>query len=175
MTQSQYKTKPLSRKDIRDIAFVLRGIFGQGMNMNLDIIDVLEAGMFNFFGEAYELQIVDRDEMHEYALYLPDIKTIVIREDVYEQALKGNPRHRFTIAHEIGHAVLHNDIRKLARIQGKLPNIKAYENPEWQANEFAGELLAPAHLIADLDVDQIVEQCGVSWSVASHRFNNIRK
>lgn len=175
MTQSQYKTKPLSRKDIRDIAFVLRGIFGQGKNMNLDIIGVLEAGMFNFFGETYELEIVDKNEMHEYALYLPDIKTIVIREDVYEQALEGNPRHRFTIAHEIGHAVLHNDIRKLARIEGKLPSIKAYEDPEWQANEFAGELLAPAQLIANLTVSEIVDQCGVSWSVASHRYNNIRK
>ena len=175
MTQSQYKTKPLSRKDIRMLAFVLREVFGQGNVLHLDIIGALEKGMFKIFDEVYELEVVGKGEMSEYALYLPDIKTIVVREDVYDQALEGNPRHRFTIAHEIGHAVLHNDIKKLARIDGKIPEIKAYEDPEWQANEFAGEFLAPAHLIANLTIEQIVEHCGVSLSVATHRYKNIRK
>ncbi|WED56149.1 ImmA/IrrE family metallo-endopeptidase [Exiguobacterium profundum] len=175
MTQSQYKTKPLSRRDIRTLAFVLRRVFGQGNNMHLDILDALESGMVRIFGDDFEYEVVEEHEMSDYAMYLPDYKKIVIREDVYEKALAGNPRHRFTLAHEIGHAILHNDVKKLARVDGKLPIIKAYEDPEWQANEFAGELLAPEHLIAGLTIEQIVEQCGVSREVAVRRFNNIRR
>ena len=47
-------------------------------------------------------------------------------------------RHRFTLAHELGHAVLHRD---------EFPDAKG-DRQEREANEFAGEFLAPAEDIA---------------------------
>lgn len=99
------------------------------------------------------------------ALYIPSIHTIIIRESVYEAAANCNHRHRFTIAHELGHAILHkNSELSLARMNSN--DIKAYENPEWQANEFAGNLLLPIHFAVDKTDEELVEEFGVSYEVA---------
>ncbi len=99
-------------------------------------------------------------------------KTIYIREDVYYRACDGNARDLFTIAHELGHLFLHsNQNVELARAE---MNIKAYENPEWQANTFAAELLMPVKLISKSDIpDSLVKRFGVSYESAKIRLKNL--
>jgi Zn-dependent peptidase ImmA (M78 family) len=86
-----------------------------------------------------------------------------IREDVYEGAVKGNPRDRFTLCHELGHYLLHQP-QQISFARGAVPK---YCDPEWQANTFAGELMAPSNLIQNMTVDEIAEQCGISKTAAS--------
>ncbi|WP_214889816.1 ImmA/IrrE family metallo-endopeptidase [Exiguobacterium sp. s142] len=175
MSHSHYKTKPRSRKDLRMFAYILRQALGYSDLARLDIVRVLEHDLVKVFGDDFEYEVVEVDEMEEYAICLPDLCKIIIREDVYVEAAKGYVRHRFTIAHEIGHLFLHHDVKKLARIGGKLPDLKVFENPEWQANEFAGEFLAPSHLIGNLSVEEIATTFNVSKQVAIKRYNNVRK
>ena len=52
---------------------------------------------------------------------------------MYKRQIQGVPRDIFTIAHEIGHAILHDDIEEIALARND-EEIKPFENPEWQAN-----------------------------------------
>ncbi|KAB2861732.1 MAG: ImmA/IrrE family metallo-endopeptidase, partial [Exiguobacterium chiriqhucha] len=130
MRHSSYKTKPVSRIDLRNFVFALRSIMKYQDTTEIDVIRIFENDLYEIFGEDYRYEVVEVDQMNEYAIYLPDLNKIVVRADVYEAAASGNPRHRFTIAHEIGHFFLHRDVTKLARIDGKLPQLKPYEDPE---------------------------------------------
>ena len=54
------------------------------------------------------------------------------------------------MAHELGHLLLHRvETITLAREDGDIP---PYKDPEWQANAFAGELLAPYEYIKDMSI-----------------------
>lgn len=79
---------------------------------------------------------------------------ICLRDDVALCARQGNPRSRFTAAHELAHAVLHHS--ELATQNGrafrdsactateKLPSgVRIFESPDWQANCWAGAFLMP--------------------------------
>ncbi len=87
---------------------------------------------------------------------------------------------RSTVAHEIGHVILHLPrLRKLSKdktfIQRKEENkdfnlysskkLKPYEDPEWQAWEFAGALLMPKPAIMTL------KNKGISLNAMAEVFN----
>lgn len=78
---------------------------------------------------------------------------IIISETVYTDAYNGDPRSRFTIAHELGHAVLHTPLDGFAIGKDACAYKESYYNSEWQANTFAAELLIPTstllHLISE--------------------------
>jgi hypothetical protein len=85
------------------------------------------------------------------ALLLGDLKTIIVDNQDYFNDKKQN-RIRFSIAHELGHFVLHSDIFKnLAHKTIKewikfihlIPETE-YSFIEYQAYEFAGRLLVPS-------------------------------
>jgi Domain of unknown function (DUF955). len=44
--------------------------------------------------------------------------------------------------------------------------IKSYEDPEWQANTFAAELLVPHKLVQKMQPNEISKKCKVSRQVA---------
>lgn len=48
-------------------------------------------------------------------------------------------------------------------------------NPEWQANVFAGELMAPYDLVKDMSVIDIANRCGMSISAAEVQYNMYHK
>lgn len=76
--------------------------------------------------------------------------SLVLSESVYIGLLAHDPRSRFTAAHEVGHAVLHkNQINcdKSKIVYARRKNLPAYSDPEWQANEFAANLLMPEKLV----------------------------
>mgnify|MGYP000952505712 FL=1 len=43
-------------------------------------------------------------------------------------------------------------------------------DPEWQANAFAGELMAPYDLVKNMSVEEISEKCGMSMTAASIQY-----
>lgn len=116
----------------------------------------------------FQLEIVPREEMgNKHGETYPSKNLIRIREDVYMNAVEGNGRDRLTIAHEIGHLLLHDDDSiALCRLE---PNekLKPYEDPEWQADAFGGELLASSYLIRGLTSAEVQVKCGVSEAAAN--------
>ena len=94
-----------------------------------------------------------------------------IREDVYEGAVAGNPRDRFTLCHELGHFLLHQP-KYVSYARGDIP---VYCQPEWQANTFAAELMAPYHLVRDMSADEISRECGMSKKAADIQYRAYHK
>lgn len=97
---------------------------------------------------------------------------IVLREDVMQKLELGDPRARFTLAHELGHYFMHaNEINCFARIN-KNTTWPAYQDSEAQANQFAARVLMPISMIRICkDSREIEEQFGVSWEAAKLNYD----
>jgi Zn-dependent peptidase ImmA (M78 family) len=101
---------------------------------------------------------------------IPSENRIRIREDVYERACNGYGRDRLTMAHELGHLLLHRvEMITLAREDG---DILPYKDPEWQANAFAGELLGLYEYIKDMSIIDIASHYGITEKAASIQRRN---
>ena len=164
----KYKAEPLSNDIIIDLTQQLRKILGCEPNTPLDIVAILEHAMPQLFKD-FDFSIREASEMRvdTHAYTDPQTNQIVIRDDIYERARHGEGRDRFTIAHEIGHYILHNtNMIALTRVY---PNesVKPYEDIEWQADAFAGELLCPSCAIRNMEILDISLTYGVSVKAAT--------
>lgn len=102
-------------------------------------------------------------------------------------------RQRFTIAHELGHLVLHKGrpiiVEKLVRINLRSTSSLASVSEEREANSFAAELLMPAELVreaaqalvgnrallsAEQFVSQMAQRFDVSKQAMEYRLVNLR-
>ena len=131
-----YEVSALSAARIHETAEKTRAFFGECVDSSgrIDVVRLLELR----YGE---FDIVETHKLpNAMGKTLAD-GCIVIREDVYDGACAGNGRDRFTIAHEIGHAILHGEQIGMCRATNS--NTAIYRNSEWQANEYAGALLLP--------------------------------
>jgi IrrE N-terminal-like domain len=109
-----------------------------------------------------------------------DTVTITCKRSVEEGALFGVPRDRMTLAHELGHGVMHSGSPKYrhsgATGTTSLSKVAAYESAEHQAKVFAS-----AFLIHDEDAaamssaEEIAEQFGVSLQAATICFDRLAK
>lgn len=161
-----YKATPVSTEHIIEITQSLRKILGYNQNDRIDIIAVLEYAMPQLYKSFNYVISADSDmKVNAHAYTNMDKHEIVIREDVYERARMGKGRDRFTIAHEIGHYILHSNTNSLTRVYAN-ETIKAYENLEWQANAFAGELLCPSNTLRGMEINEIAQYYGVSIEAA---------
>jgi len=173
---SSYVAKPLSRARIRKYVSSIRDALGATDMNEFPIMQFLEHVLPQIDPE-FNYEIVPVSEMKgRYGLAIPEEHLIQIREDVYEGAVKGVARDRFTIAHEIGHFLMHTPSRvAFARDhhKGSKGKVKPYLDPEWQANTFAAELLAPPNVIKGLTLLEIMSKCKVSKDVAKIQMNCI--
>ncbi|MEE4566809.1 ImmA/IrrE family metallo-endopeptidase [Paenibacillus polymyxa] len=164
---SEYEASPLSRSDIREIANLFRRSCNLTDTKFFPIVHFLELVMPKLDEQFVWLSVPKSEMGSKHGLAYPDDKLIKIREDVYEGAEQGNGRDRFTIAHEIGHYFLHKKERvSFARRMGAAEKLPAFRDPEWQADAFAGELLAPPHIIKDMSVFEVMRFCGISQQAA---------
>lgn len=128
----------LSRADIRAIAQSIRDEIGW-TEPYFPIVEFVELGLPKFF-EEFILDIALKSELKEdHGQTFPDKSIIRLREDVYERALKGDGFYRFTVAHELGHLVLHRNLPMTRSVPAT--DVKPYRSSEWQADCFGGELL----------------------------------
>ena len=159
--------EPLSRKNIQDIAMQLRKMLGFEKDPFFPIVHFIEWVMANP-DVGMDFEILTEEEMNDtYGMMNTGSNVMRIREDVYNRAVQGNPRDRFTLCHELGHYLLHQP-ECISYARGSIP---AYRNPEWQANTFAAELMAPYDLVKNMDVDEIMEKCGMSKTAATIQYN----
>ena len=137
---------PIKRVQIRGIARKIREInqqFGGGDGAFFDIVQFLDI-ILPRHCDSFCLEVVEGYELGDaHGLTLPDENRILIREDVYLGACDGYGRDRMTMAHELGHYVLHSNLGFARRIRGA-GSIPKYESSEWQADDFGGELLVSA-------------------------------
>lgn len=117
--------------------------------------------------------------------YQPQTKTLILSNDTYEKLHDDVGRANFTLAHEIGHAVLHGDYLR-ETLQGRSSietfhrkNIISYRDPECQANQFASTFLMPRDCIQydlknGLSVVDIANKYKVSFEAATIRCNKIQ-
>lgn len=117
------------------------------------------------------------------AAVMPDFSGIYVDQQSYK-FLEGQPvwrfnRLRFSLAHELGHIILHRDLA----VELKFRTLEDFRNwtrryqasrytLEWEANEFGGRLLVPVErLKADFDtfVSEIQKQFPTWWTNANLR------
>ena len=86
---------------------------------------------------------------------------------------KSEQRRRFSIAHELGHILLHSDIEFKIYNREPLP----CELPiEAEANAFAARILAPLCVLQFLNLNsarEISEVCNISYTAAEARFSRL--
>ena len=156
---------PLSTAIIRDTAEKVRELV-ECPEGSFPIMAVIEA-LASPDGDnpsSIEMEILPDSSMHdEYATYCPTTNTLCIRESVYNGACAGNGRDRFTLAHELGHILLHRRGYSFARADVEVP---AYRDPEWQANTFASMLLLPRDQIKGMSAEKAAEVYETSTQAA---------
>lgn len=113
-------------------------------------------------------QVIPVNEMTKAeGLTFPDLGILQVREDVYLAACANDGRARDTMAHELGHFVLHRGMSMARATPGRVKRLT--EDSEWQADEFASLLLAPTHIIAGRTAADICVSCGLSMQRAVYR------
>ena len=167
-TSQKFEATGLSRDRIAQIAFWLRKKAKSENDFAINIVSFIENTLPNIL-QCFEFEIVGEQELeNRYAetelAYQGKPAVIRVQEKVYKDAVNGIPRAIFTLAHELGHLLLHTQ----SRITPCSPEmvIPAYKDPEWQANTFAGELLVMRHLARGMSVAEIADKFHVSYSVA---------
>ncbi|WP_299878564.1 ImmA/IrrE family metallo-endopeptidase [uncultured Cocleimonas sp.] len=158
MANKGFKVKPRTTKNIRAISQGFKDVL-KIKKSYFPIVKVVE--LLHQKG-IIELEIVAVEEMaNEYGLSYPKKGLIKIREDVYDKAVKGDGFGRFTIAHEMGHFMLHR--KETAYARSSTRDHKTFEDSEWQANKFAQELLIDIREISsEISMYEIEQKFGVS-------------
>jgi Zn-dependent peptidase ImmA (M78 family) len=160
---------PMSRLAIRKLVMEFRKLFGLEDVLYFPIVRFIEWCLPQL---GLEYEVLSISEMRDtYGLTNTKKNTLLIREDVYLGAIDGNPRDRFTLCHELGHFILHTPDR-VSFARGEIP---AYRDPEWQANTFAGEIMAPYNLTCCMSVEEIMDKCGMSRQAAEIQYKSFRK
>ncbi len=174
---SQYIAQPQSRASIRKFTEEIRFKCGCDRKFYFPVVEFLETMPTIYKSVGFEYEIVEDDVLPVPIQGDMDLQNnyMRVKESVYEGAVNNKGRDRFSIAHEIGHFLLANDAG--IKLQRNMLNriVSTCEDPEWQAEAFAGELLVPMRLVADLTAEQIVERCKVSLSAAKTQLRIMSK
>ncbi|HZG20587.1 MAG TPA: ImmA/IrrE family metallo-endopeptidase [Herbaspirillum sp.] len=166
-----FKAPPMRRAEIRQLANDLRQKLGMAHNLWFPVLEFAEQ-VLPSMDPNYYFQVVEEEELgssHGMTISYGKDVAIQIRQDVYERAYRDEGRDRGTVAHEVGHYLMHARTTALHRNFGGV--IQTCEDPEWQAKCFQGELLIPRHLVRGMRVDEVARACGVSADAARYQLN----
>ena len=122
---------------------MVRRLSGNGDNPRFDIMRFVEVTLPQLDENT---SFILTDDLGPGVHACTDVRArcIMIRPEIYHRAVAGYGRDRMTLAHEVGHLLLHTEVQ-LARRVGADP-IEVFRDPEWQAKAFAGELMIPRRL-----------------------------
>ena len=151
MDPKQFRAPYIAKERIWQAADELRAKFASGGQLPVNVLDMAEFDL--------GLEIVPADNLRERcdteAILLGDLQTILVDKRSFTNP-KQEYRLRFSVAHELGHYVLHRDIYAGIRPPSAgawfdfISNIpdEHYSWIEWHAYEFAGRLLVPPDALA---------------------------
>lgn len=173
MSGAVIEVPPRSRKWIRAYGWQLREACGL-MEPWFPVVEFMELALPKMMS-GFVFDIGSEREMgKQHGQTWPDEKHIRIRQDVYDRAHEGHGRDRATVAHEVGHLLLHGGLPMARTIeQGQVP---PYRDSEWQAKCFAGELLFPAQMAKDYPMPgDAAEAFGVSLDSANYQLQKYKE
>ena len=174
MYEDGVRVNPRSRSEIESIAYLLRKGFGFPGKTYFPLMDFLEHGLCEIVrGFYYDVHPNGTLQDNARALAYPDKACILVEDSVYSGACADIGKDRMTIAHEIGHIILHRGI-PLARRYEAQP-FEIYKNSEWQGDVFAGELLSPIASITGMTTFKIVDKYKTSYSAANAQIRALEK
>ena len=169
-----FAVAPQSRKDIVATASHARSIL-KLPNGKINIPKLLdELTGFGIYYDVFDRQSAPVPKEVE-ACYVPEDRTMYIRDTVFEQMCEGGQRAVFTFGHELGHALLAHRRTYNRQSASSLP---AYCNSEWQANSFSAEFTMPISQIKAfrlLTANAIAGHFGVSMAAARVRLEELIK
>ena len=174
-----YKTKPTSREELRNIAQCIRALFKCDDKFRFDVLTAFEKMPVIF--PSVTCTIVEDDEIEGGipARCIPDFDghyTIEVKSSIYDGAAAGIGGYRAHILHEICHAILCMlGFTPILDRAFKNKELKPFESMEWQAIALCGEIMMPYEETEGLSVKQIQHLCQVSRESAELRYNNYRK
>ncbi|HEX4768349.1 MAG TPA: hypothetical protein VH414_18940, partial [Lichenihabitans sp.] len=103
-----------SEDEIAGSAQRLRLTMGSGEDINLDIVQLIERCVGLRFGPngilSLDIFVWSGHPYHAYVSFDP--LNIHVEEETWNHAKWGDPKSRFILAHELGHAVLHDRTAK---------------------------------------------------------------
>jgi Zn-dependent peptidase ImmA (M78 family) len=161
--------------ELEEQARRLRQRLGIDVLWTPDMINVLHK-LHEVFPEFELVRVLDDD--------LPDCEAkadfyqckITIRESVYQDCVKGDPRARMTVAHEIAHLALAHAGTRYRRAHQIDDGYRSrnIDHEEAEARRFAGVFLVPTYLARNCkSAGEIAEKFGVSAQAAEIRFDQL--
>ena len=179
-----YKTKPISRKDLRAIARWFRHQFKCKNKYRFNVVDAFER-IHSLFPQI-TTEIVEDDstdvitDLNVPAACIPDMKGnyhIAVREDIYTGACNGVGGFRAHILHEMCHAILcllgFTPILDRAFNNNEIE--PRYISMEWQAKALCGEVMIPYEKCKGHTLEQIVKETNSSVEQAKFFLKNVAK
>lgn len=177
MNIEAYAVPKLSNLQIREIAGHVRSVLKlpDGPVMVPRLLDRLSVE-YEIPYDLFSDSDLDEADQNVEAFFNPLRRLIFVHERVYAQIEAGSPRGRFTIAHEIGHAVLGHE--PVLYRKGPSHTIPYLSNSEGQANLFAAEFLMPVSQILRHQlqtVDDIQQFFGTSHQASTKRMSDLQR
>ena len=173
-----YEVKRKSRSQIAQYARYVRHQFNI-QDPYVNIVKLVEV-LFPKFIPDYNFRVVNDEDsdvdMRGLLAYTEAINgkiTVYVQENIYDEALQDKGRARFTLAHEGGHVLMHCQenviLKRIEKFDQLHTSIENEKNPEWQADQFAAELLAPLSMVRGMTVYEIMDTFKVSYKCATNR------
>lgn len=157
---------PRGRKQIRKDTQQLRDVLGLAATPYFPIMQLVE-WLLPLADPEFVLEAVpDNELIGRSAETIPDQHLIRVKQSVYDAACRGHPWARQIMAHEVAHYIYHDS--KYVAYASPAPEemIPKRFMPEYQANVFAAELLAPVDLVRGLAPATIAQRFGVPEGMA---------
>jgi Zn-dependent peptidase ImmA (M78 family) len=161
-----YRVKGRSNLEIRQLAKKTREFFGVVEERHVDVLTCLTSKSIWTVNGKKRLNFLVRPDFEMgtsdgMTSHSKDVVTIAVKQSVHDNAFMGDGRARNTLAHELGHAVMHNGIemprRALGNVTPKWLKSKPFESAEHQVRVFA-----PAFLINDLIAETLASAGDIS-------------
>jgi len=171
-----FRVKPRSARQIEDTALAWRDALSVSAAWAPDVVRLIEIELPKLLKLPFALVVRPNEEMEDAEAYTEfNPAHIAVRASVYSLARKYDGRSRMTLAHELGHLVMHVSDGPRPRATAKLRSeLRPFESAEWQANKFASLFLMPEHIVRQFaSVGELVANCKVSNQAASIRFNEV--
>lgn len=178
-----YRVEPYDNIEIHEFAKKVRRYFGFSHVSRIDVVEcVRHRSIWTVTGEKKLLfEVLPDSEMAKddgATSYGKDAEgrsfiKISIKHSVYRRASMGLGRDRMTLAHEIGHAVMHDGVRMARRATGNVSYLwlSPYESAEHQAKVFAAALMINDSFAAALNSpEEISVGFGISIEAATIYF-----
>lgn len=187
-----------SYQSIEEIAISVREVLGLSRREPANMSEIFEFKIDDYLVGPQRVQVpmthgVEALSTEALTQWNPEENRIelLLSREWYDELGNGHPRASFTVAHELGHAVLHTmtlielgnlNLRSQAALHRGLKEHPIYMDTEWQANSFAAAFLMPLagiralrRPLGALQAGILANDFGVSMEAASLRLDVIRR